>query len=710
MKIKSSKKNDMNHMKHENSMESSNMKHMSHMEHETSMGSSKMDHMSHMDHGSSMMSPKMAAEMEKDIKRRFFVAFFLTIPIMLYSHLGKMLNISLPSPIPIKWLLFILTTPVVFWSGSIFIKGAYYSLKSKKLNMSVLIATGVLAAYIFSILAMFLNIETFFEAAAMLVTFVLFGHWMEMKSRKGTSESLKSLFNLIPPQATIIKDGKEEKILSSDLKINDTVLIKPGDKIPIDGIIIQGEGYIDESMITGESTNVYKNVKDQLIGGSINKTGFIQYCVTKTGEETVLAQIINLVEKAQASKAPGQRIADKAAAYLVIIAIGSGILAFLGWFIIAQASFVTSLTFAISAVVVACPDALGLATPTAVAVGTGLAADNNILIKDAITLENTSKLNAIILDKTGTLTEGKAVITDIIPINSTKKELLYFGGSAQEVAKHPIGEALSKVLEEEKIQISPDVEKYEAISGLGVKANIDKQATIIGSIEFLIKNNIDVDSVKDQTNKLLQEGKSISLVAKNSKIIGIIASSDAIKKTAKKTVEELQKLGIEVVMVTGDHKIIAENVAHQLNISRFFAQVFPAEKANFVKKLQEEGKFVAMVGDGINDAPALAQADIGIAIGAGTDVAIETADIVLMKSDPLDILKAIKLSKAVVRKMKENLIWATCYNIIAIPIAAGVFYKSFGIYLRPEISALLMSLSSIIVATNAVLLKRLKLN
>ncbi|MHB8280882.1 MAG: copper-translocating P-type ATPase [Candidatus Humimicrobiaceae bacterium] len=687
-------------------------KNLSHDTHEKSMHDhNNYTKMSHHDHEAAMSNPQMAKKMEKDMARRFWISLIFSIPILFYSPLAtNIFKIKLPSPIPVNWLLLILTTPVVFWTGSIFIAGAYFSLKNKKLNMSVLISTGVLAAYIFSVaITIFIGGETFFEAAAMLITFVLFGHWMEMKSRRGTSDALRALFELVPPQATVIKQGQEMTISTSEIQISDIVIVKPGDKIPIDGVIIKGETTIDESMVTGESIPVNKIINDKVIGGSINKTGSVQFKVTQIGSETALAQIIKLVENAQNSKAPGQRIADKAAAYLVILAIGAGILTFLIWFIFGKANLIVSLTFAISAIVIACPDALGLATPTAVAVGTGIGAKNNILIKDAATLENTSKINAIILDKTGTLTEGRPIVKDIIAFNGLQeKDLLYYSGSAQKLSNHPFSEAIVKELEKRNIKFSGKIDNFEAVAGHGVKARIDDKQVLVGTMRFLEDENVDLSAVKEKVEEILNEGKTVSLVALDNKIIGVLSVVDEIKHSAKRAIEGLKKINIESIMITGDHKIIAESVARKIGIDRVFAEVLPSEKADYVKKLQSEGKFVAMVGDGINDAPALAQADIGIAIGAGTDVAIETADIVLMKSDPVDILKAIKLSKATVRKMKENLFWAAIYNVLAIPVAAGIFYNSLGLTLRPEISALLMSISSIIVATNAVLLKRIE--
>jgi len=667
--------------------------------------------LSHQDHEAAMSNPQMAKQMEKDMARRFWVSLFFSIPILLYSPLAiNIFKLKLPSPIPVNWLLFILTTPVVFWTGSVFIVGAFYSLKNKKLNMSVLITTGVMAAYIFSVvITIFIGGETFFEAAAMLITFVLFGHWMEMKSRRGTSDALHALFDLVPPQSTIIKEDKEVQVPTGKLVIDDIVLVKPGDKIPTDGEIVNGETAIDESMVTGESIPVNKKTGDKVIGGSINKSGSVQFKVTQTGSDTTLAQIIKLVEHAQNSKAPGQRLADKAAAYLVILAIGAGLATFLGWYLFGGKGILISLTFAISAIVIACPDALGLATPTAVAVGTGIGARNNILIKDAATLEQTSKIQYIVLDKTGTITEGKPVVKDVVALKGTSvSDLLYFAGSAQKLSRHPFSEAIVFELKKQGIAFSEDIRSFETVSGHGVKAKIDGKQVLVGTMRLLQDEKIDLSTLKDLSEKILEEGKTISIVSIDGRLAGVLSVSDEIKKSAKAAIEGLKKLGIETAMITGDHKIIAESVAKEVGIDVIFAEVLPSDKSNYIKKLQQEGKFVAMVGDGINDAPALAQADIGIAIGAGADVAIEAADIVLMKSDPLDILKAIKLSKATVRKMKENLFWAAIYNILAIPVAAGVFYSSFGIVLRPEISALLMSISSIIVATNAVLLKRVE--
>ena len=670
------------------------------------------DKKSHADHEAAMTNPAIAKKMEADMCRRFFISFLLSIPIFLYSPVGiNFFGFNLPTPIPINWLLLILTTPIVFWTGSIFITGTYYSLKAKKLNMSVLIATGVLAAYLFSVLLTIARpeSETFYEAAALLVTFVLFGHWMEMKSRRGTSDALRTLFDLVPPKANVIRDGKEMSIPSAEIIHEDIIVLRPGDKVPVDGEIIQGESSIDESLITGESIPVVKTIGAKVVGGSVNQTGTVKFKAIQVGSETVLAQIIKMVETAQNSKAPGQRIADRVAAYLVVVAIGSGLAAFFGWYFIVGTGLLTALTFAVSTVVIACPDALGLATPTAVAVGTGLGAKHNILIKDAATLENTSKLNAIVLDKTGTLTKGKPKVTDVIAFNGfTERDILNYEASVEAGSNHPLAKAIMEEAERQSAIPLESISKFESIAGHGLKAIINGKIVLAGKEKLLIDNKVEIGNAREVLDRLASEGKTLSLIAVDGKLAGVVAAADTIKPTAKKTIAGLKQLGIEVAMITGDHKGVAEAVGKELGMDRIFAGVLPGDKAKYVKKLQDEGKFVAMVGDGINDAPALAQADIGIAIGAGTDVAIETGNIVLMKSDPYDIVVAIRLSKATVVKMKQNLFWAAIYNVLAIPVAAGVFYNSLGWSLRPEIAALLMSASSIVVATNAVLLKRIE--
>lgn len=661
-----------------------------------------------MDH-TGLAGREMAKLMEEDIRDKFFFSLFLTIPILAYT-MGEMLfGWMLPTPLPKPWLLFILTTPVFFYGGWLFLYSSYQELRTGKLGMSVLIAVGITAAYGFSfVLTLLGSQDTFYEAAAMLITFVLFGHWMEMKSRRGTTDALQALFNLVPPQARVVRNGKEQVVPTSEVKLGDIVLLKPGDKVPVDGEIISGETAIDESLVTGESIPVSKGKGDHVIGGSINQSGSVQFKATKVGEDTALAQIAKMVETAQNSKAPGQKIADKFAAYLVIVAVGSGLLTFAFWYLIAGQPILFALTFAISAVVIACPDALGLATPTAVAVGTGLGAKHNILIKDAPTLEQVSKIQAVVLDKTGTLTEGKPKVTDIATVNGfDEKETLQLIAAAEAKSSHPLANAVLEELKNKKLSLPQTVEKFENLSGLGVKAVVNGKNVLVGTAKLMNEHKAEIPTpLQEKINEFLERGETIMILAVNGKAVAVIGAADPIKPNAKKAIEKLNELNIETVMITGDNQKTAEAVAEKLGIKRVFADVMPEDKAKYVKKLQAEKKFVAMVGDGVNDAPALAQAEIGIAIGAGTDVAIETANVVLMKSDPADILRAIRLSKATVLKMKQNLFWASIYNLLAIPVAAGVLYPTFHISLRPEISALLMSVSSIIVATNAVLLNR----
>ena len=661
-----------------------------------------------MDH-TGLAGREMARLMEVDIRNKFFFSLIFTIPIILYSPLGtEFLKINLPSPLPIQWLLFGLTTPVFFYSGWIFLYSTYVALKNRILNMAVLIAVGITAAYGFSILLTFIgSADSYYEAAAMLITFVLFGHWMEMKSRRGTTDALQALFNLVPPQARIFKDGKEMVVSTSLIQLGDIIIIKPGDKVPVDGEIIDGETAIDESLVTGESIPTFKKIGDQVIGGSINIAGSVKFIATKIGNDTALAQIVALVEEAQNSKAPGQRIADKFAKYLVIGAVGSGILVFIIWYFILGSPLLLALSFAISTIVIACPDALGLATPTAVAVGTGLGAKHNILIRDASTLEQVSKIQAIVLDKTGTLTEGKPKVTTIATVDGyDEAEALRLVGGAEAKSSHPLAGAVLNEIKLRGLTLPVSVNKFENLSGLGVKAIVEGKPVLIGTVRLMKERSIALGTLESKINEFLENGETIMILAVNDVIKAVIGAADPIKPNAARAIEHLKSLGIEIAMITGDNKVTAEKVANQIGIERVFAEVMPADKASYVKKLQQEGKFTAMVGDGVNDAPALAIADVGIAIGAGTDVAIETAKVVLMKSDPLDILRAITLSKATVLKMKQNLFWASIYNVLAIPIAGGILYPSFGIMLRPEFAALLMSISSIIVATNAILLKR----
>ena len=651
----------------------------------------------------------MAASMEADIRSRFWVALALSALVVLISPMGEMIGIHLPLSAAVRsWSLLVLTTPIVFWCGWIFVSGAFHSLVSRRLDMSVLIAVGVLAAYLASVyLTIIGSKELFYEAAAMLVTFVLFGHWMEMKSRRGSSDALHALFDLVPPKARVLRNDQETEIPTTEVVRDDVIVLRPGDRVPVDGEVIDGTTSIDESLVTGESLPVEKKPGDKVVGGSVNGAGSVKFKATGVGEDTTLARIAKLVETAQNSKAPGQRLADKAAAYLVVLAVAAGVATFIGWRWGGGASFVASLTFAISAVVIACPDALGLATPTAVAVGTGLGARHNILIKDAATLEGASRITAVAFDKTGTLTEGKPRVVDVVTATGVNEnEAMALLAAAERSSSHPLAAAILEEAKRRNLTANGKVENFENVSGHGLRANINGKRVLVGNVRFLKDEGVDLAPVTAGVDRMLGASRTLILLAVDGKAAVVVGVTDPIKPSAKRAVAELRKLGIETAMISGDNKAVAEAVGKEIGIDRVFAEVLPQDKAQHVKTLQAEKKFVAMVGDGVNDAPALAQADIGIAIGAGTDVAIEAAKIVLMKSDPLDVLNAIILSKATVRKMKQNLVWASVYNLLAIPIAAGVFYPVWGWSLRPEVSALLMPASSIIVAVNAVMLRR----
>jgi Cu2+-exporting ATPase len=668
-------------------------------------------------HGAHDMSdPTMARAMEADIRARFFVALALTIPIVLYSALGvDVLRVRLPAPFGVErdWLLLVLTTPVVWWSGWIFHAGAYRALRNRALDMNVLVSLGVLVAYLFSAFATLFTpgVETSYDAAAMLVTFVLFGHWMEMRSRRGSSDALNALLRLTPTQANLISpDGQVKTVPADQVQVGDLLLLRPGEKAPVDGAVEEGESAIDESMVTGESLPVGKKPGDTIIGGTVNGVGSLRFRATRVGGDTALAQITRLVQTAQNSKAPAQRLADNAAQWLVIVAVGAGLLTFLVWFLVIQQTALFALTLAVTAVVIACPDALGLATPTAVAVGTGIGARNGILIKNAATLERASRIQAIIFDKTGTLTEGKPTVTDIVPLAAADAQgldearLLRVAATAEMDSEHPLARTIVATAQERGLPALP-YSQFTAIAGGGIQAQVDGHATLIGTPRLLAERDIPLsDAERERLDALQAEGKTVMVVARDGRTVGLIAVADRVRPTSRGAIAELQALGAQVAMLTGDNRRTAEAVGKQLGITRVFAEVLPPDKAAYVRRLQAEGLFTAMVGDGVNDAPALAQADLGVAIGAGVDVAIETADIVLMRSDPLDALAAIRLSRATVRKMKQNLFWATIYNAVAIPIAAGVLYP-IGVLLSPAIAALAMSASSITVATNAVLLK-----
>lgn len=675
-------------------------------------------------------------EMVRDMRNRFLVALVFAVPVFLYSPLfTQFFNIHLPVPfgLDINVFAFLLATPPILYSGWIFYTGAWRALKNRTLNMAVLVALSVLAGYLFSIGAtFFFESEVFYEASVLLLVFVLLGHWLEMRARAGASQAIQALLNLAPPKATVIRDGQEIEIPTSDVLVDDVVLIRPGNKIPVDGIVIEGSSDVDESMITGESLPVSKKVADAVTGATINKTGTFKFKATKVGADTALAQIVKLVQAAQNSKAPAQRLADRAAQWLVAAAIIIGTLTLIAWLTFARGyippdvtPFVWALTMAITVIVIACPDALGLATPTAVMMGTGLGAQNGILFKNATALEETSQVRAIIFDKTGTLTRGQPEVTDVLADSHwliadsgvpsidlynpfAIRRLLTLVASVEQSSEHPLAQAIVNKAKTENLGLVVP-QDFLAIPGHGLRARVDGKTLLVGNRKLMSDNQVGFEGLAQAAFGLEGSGRTVVYSAVDGKLAGLIAIADAPRESSKETVTKLHERGIQVAMLTGDNRATAERIAQELGIDTVFAEVLPGQKADKVKELQAQGKKVAMVGDGINDAPALAQADVGIAIGAGTDVAMETADVVLMKSDPFDVVKAIELSTATVAKMRQNLWWAAGYNTIAFPIAAGMFYPAFGLVLRPEIAAIAMSGSSLIVAVNALLLKYTKL-
>jgi Cu2+-exporting ATPase len=660
--------------------------------------------------GHDMSDPRMAASMESDMRRRFWIALALSLPVVAYSSLGTLLlgGRELPAPIDRNLILLAFSTPVALWASSVFHIGAWRSIRSGVLNMSVLVSLGILVSYLFSVgLTFTVGGETFYEAAVMLATFLLFGHWMEMKARRGSSDAVRKLLELTPSDANVERDGKVTRVPVAEVRVGDVLVLQPGERVAVDGEVIDGRTSIDESMVTGESIPVEKEQGGSVAAGTVNQTGSIRYRATKIGADTALARIARLVETAQASKPPAQRIADRAADYLVIVAVGAGLITFLVWLFVAREPLLFALTLAVSAVVIACPDALGLATPTAVMVGTDIGAKHGILFKEATSLELASKIQSIVFDKTGTLTEGKPRVTDVVALAPFgENELLRLEAGAEARSGHPLAKALLDEASRRGIVVPESIADFEALGGRGVRARVAGRALLVGTRRLMEEQGVDLAPLRQRLDELLGAGKTLTIVAIDGAVAGVVAVQDTPRSSAKAAIAGLREMGIEVAMLTGDNRQTAEAVARALGIERVLAEVLPENKADEVKRLQGEGKFVAMVGDGINDAPALAQADLGIAIGAGTDVAVETGDIVLMRSDPRDVLGAIRLSKATVRKMKQNLFWAAIYNVIAIPVAAGVLYPAFGILLRPEFGALAMSASSITVVSNALLLRR----
>lgn len=578
-------------------------------------------------------------------------------------------------------------------------------------NMDSLIAIGTLTAFFYSVFGIYMitkgdtsyAMHLYFESAAVILTLITLGKYLEAVSKGKTSQAIQALMGLAPKTATIERRGQELVLPIEEVLVGDIVIVKPGEKLPVDGVVIEGSSAVDESMLTGESIPVEKSEGSLVIGASLNKTGYIKYQATKVGKDTALSQIVKLVEDAQGQKAPIAKMADIISSYFVPIVIGLAIISSLAW-LFAGETGVFALSIFIAVLVIACPCALGLATPTAIMVGTGKGAEYGVLIKGGEALETTYKLNTVVFDKTGTITEGKPKVTDIITIDTLEDEILALAASAEKGSEHPLGEAIVRAAEERNLSFR-SISQFNAIPGHGIEVLIDKRDILLGNKKLMNEKNIDISSVNLQADQLATDGKTPMYIAVDNKLAGIIAVADTVKPSSQKAIETLHAMGIKVAMITGDNKKTAEAIAKQVKIDIVLADVLPADKANEVKKLQANGDLVAMVGDGINDAPALAQANVGIAIGSGTDVAIESADIVLMRSDLMDVSTAIKLSKATIRNIKQNLFWAFGYNILGIPVAMGILHIFGGPLLNPMIAAAAMSLSSVSVLLNALRLR-----
>ena len=664
----------------------------------------------------------------KKMKKRTIISFAFLIPLM-YVSMGHMFNLPHPSwlmgtenAVSFAFIQLLLTLPVVY------VNRKYYEVGFKTLfhgspNMDSLIAIGSSAALVYGIFAIFrigyglghndINIvnqyskDLYFESAAMILALITFGKMLETRAKGKTSEAISKLMDLAPKTATVIRDGKEVEIAVEDVVKDDIIIVRPGQSIPVDGVIIEGSSSVDQSALTGESIPVEKNVGDKVIAATINKTGFFKFRAEKVGDDTTLAQIIQLVEDASSSKAPIAKMADKISGIFVPVVISIAVLATVIWLILGQ-PFEFALSIGIAILVISCPCALGLATPVAIMVGTGKGASNGILIKSAEALETLHTINTVVLDKTGTITEGKPVVTDIIVIDGESEEkLLEIAASLEKPSEHPLAEAIVEKAKERNLSFK-EIDEFNAISGRGIVGKIDGKEYIAGNLALMNDKEINIGSYKDISDSLAMEGKTPLYFADDEKLLGIIAVADVVKATSKEAIEQFKAMGIDVVMLTGDNKKTAEAIRNQLNIDRVVAEVLPQDKEKEIRTIQESGKKVAMVGDGINDAPALARADVGIAIGAGTDIAIESADIVLMKSDLLDAVTAVQLSKATIKNIKENLFWAFFYNSLGIPLAAGVFFTSFGWKLNPMFGAAAMSMSSVFVVSNALRLKLFK--
>ena len=657
----------------------------------------------------------------KSLKNRLILAIIFVVP-LLYISMGHMLGAVLPeflnpkvNPLNFALAQFVLTLPIIYAGRDFFLHG-FKNLVRKSPTMDSLIAIGATAAVLYGIYATFrivtvdpeAHMDLYYETAGTIITLILFGKLLEAKTKGQTSSAIKKLIGLQPKKAKIIENGAEKEVLIENLKVGDIVIVKPGEKIAVDGRIVEGATSIDESMLTGESLPVSKKVGDKVVGGSINKNGSIRFEATEIGKNTVLSQIIKLVEEAQGSKAPISRMADIVSAYFVPIVIGIAIITGIAWFL-SGSGLVTALSFFIAVLVIACPCALGLATPTSIMVGTGKGAENGILIKSGEALETAHKIKTVVFDKTGTITKGKPVLTDLIAYGKyNENELLKIAASVENDSEHPLAEAIVNKAKEKNIEIKP-YEKFRAMPGYGIRAIFEGKEVQIGNRKLMENRKINVEISQKDYDILSNEGKTPMYISIDNELAGLVAVADVIKETSKEAIEKLKKMGIKTIMLTGDNEKTAKFIAKQVGIDDVISEVLPYQKSQKVKELQEKDEFVAMVGDGINDSPALAQANVGIAIGNGTDIAIESADIVLIRNDLRDVAGAISLSKATITNIKENLFWALFYNVLGIPFAAGIFYAFFnGPKLDPMIAAFAMSFSSVSVLGNALRLKFFK--
>jgi Cu2+-exporting ATPase len=672
------------------------------VDHATHSGD-KHDAMAHeMGHGAGMDMQAMA----RDMRNRFWIALAFSLPIFAFSPMGMdFMRVPLPSGLRLDLVLFVLASGAILYPVWPFVVAAYRAIRAGVANMAVLVILSVGTGYLFSVGSTFIyGGQQFYEASTILLVFILLGHWLEMRARAGASEAIRALMNLAPPKATVLRDGKELEVPTAEVVSGEIIVIRPGNKIPVDGAVLEGSSMVDESMLTGESMPVAKKVGDAVIGATINKSGTFQYRATKVGADTALAQIVKLVQEAQNSKAPSQLLADRASQWLVLAAVAVGLLTFVVWYWWIGQSLLFALSLTITVFVIACPDALGLATPMAIMVGTGLGAMNGILFKNASALEDATKLNIVIFDKTGTLTMGQPEVVDLVTAaGASEDQLLSVAASVEAGSDHPLAQAILRRAANVK---APKAAGFRNLEGKGAQAEIDGKTALLGNKLLMTESKIDLGELGAKSAELQGAGRTVVHLAMGGKLVGLIAIADAVRPTAVEAIKALRTRGVEVAMLTGDNQGTAERIAKSLGIDRVFADVLPGDKASKVKELQAQGKKVGMVGDGVNDAPALTQADVGFAIGAGTDVAMESADIVLMKSDPFDVVGAIELSHATLRKMHQNLWWAVGYNVIAFPLAAGVLYPFL---LGPSIAAIAMSGSSALVAINALMLKRTKL-